>query len=68
MIEKEYLSKGKDKQYGGRPIMKYLLRLRENTKPLQLPVFFFFFSFFCQRHPKYRGIWNKKLFYRPLNS
>ena len=43
-----------------------LLRLRETHNALQLPVFFFFFLFFCQRYPEYRGIRSKKLFYRPL--
>ena len=44
--------------------VKSLLRLRETHNALQLPVFFFFFLFFCQRYPEYRRIRNKKLFYR----
>ena len=39
-----------------------LLRLRETNNALQLPVFFFFFSFFGHPHPEYRGIRSKNLF------
>ena len=43
-----------------------LLRLHETHNTLQLPVFFFLF--FCQPYPEYRGIRSKKIFNRPLNS
>ena len=45
----------------------FLLRLCETHNALQLPVFFFFL-FFCQRYPEYRGIRSKKIFYRPPKS
>ena len=37
-----------------------LLRLRETHNALQLHGFFFLF--FCQRYPEYRGFQSKKLF------
>ena len=40
-----------------------LLRLRETHNALQLPVFFFFL-FFCQLYPEYRGIRSKKTILR----
>ena len=42
--------------------MEKLLRLLETYNALQLPVFFSFFSFFCQPYPEYRGIRSKKYF------
>ena len=38
------------------------IALCETHNALQLPVFFFFFSFFCQLYPEYRGIWSKNYF------
>ena len=52
-------------------IVSLLLRFRETHSALQLPVllfFFIFFSWLCQCYPEFRGIWSKKLFYRPPNS
>ena len=49
------------------------MRLRETHNALKLPMFFFFFLFFCQLYPEYRGISSKNYFkdhrianFRPL--
>ena len=46
-------------------LVNAFLRLLENQNALHLPVFSVFFS---TAFPEYRGIWSKKIFYRPSNS
>ena len=49
-------------------ISSSLLRLHETCNVLQLPVFFFSYSFSCQPYSEYQGIWSKQLFCRLSNK